>query len=90
MKGRKQRFQLISKFLQRIEAKKFSGEIETEDGNDKVDTKKIKFPKGKYGLIGFIELTLLPTNVSFKKLTLLSETEVLNGLRETIIQKNRY
>lgn len=52
----------------KIEAKKFSGEIETENGLDKVDTTKIKFPKEMYGVIGFIELTWLPTNVSFTKI----------------------
>ena len=66
--GKEAKISINIKVPTKIEAKKFSGEIETEDGNDKVDTKKIKFPKGKYGLIGFIELTLLPTNVSFKKI----------------------
>lgn len=51
----------------KIEGKKYTGTFEAPDGKT-IDASKYKLPKGKHGLIGFIEITMLPTNVSFKNI----------------------
>lgn len=51
----------------KIEGKKYTGTFEGSDGKP-IDASKYKLPKGRHGLIGFIEITLSPTNVSFKNI----------------------
>ena len=48
-----------------IKGKKYTETFEGPDGK-LIDASKYKLPKGRHGLIGFIEITLSPTNVSFK------------------------
>ena len=51
----------------KINGKKFEGKFEGPDGKI-INTKDYKRKKGEHGIIGFIEVTLHPTEVSFKKI----------------------
>ena len=59
------------------EKEKFEGIIDMGDGNP-ISTDMFQFSKGEHGLLGFIQLTLSPTNVSFKKIKIIERD---GGLR---------
>lgn len=50
-----------------IKGEKFEGAFVGSDGKT-INTKDYKRKKGQHGIIGFIEVTLFPTDVSFKKI----------------------
>ena len=58
------------KIPKKMTGKKFQGKIELGNGLS-AHTDDFKFSKGEHGLLGFIEVTLSPTDVSFKKIKII-------------------
>lgn len=65
--GHKAGITINIKIPKKLEKKKFEGIIDMGDGNP-IPTNMFQFSKGEHGLLGFIQLTLSPTNVNFKKI----------------------
>lgn len=65
--GQKAEITINIKIPKKLKTEKFEGIIDMGDGNP-VSTDRFQFSKGEHGLLGFIQLTLSPTSVSFKKI----------------------
>ena len=56
----------------KIEGKKYTGTFEGSDGQS-INVSDYKIPAGRHGVIGFIEVTLSPTDVSFKNINVIEK-----------------
>lgn len=65
--GQKAEITINIKIPKKLKKEKFEGIIDMGDGNP-ISTDMFQFSKGEHGLLGFIQLTLSPTDVSFKKI----------------------
>ncbi len=68
--GQKAEITINIRIPKKLKKEKFEGIIDMGDGNP-ISTDMFQFSKGEHGLLGFIQLTLSPTNVSFKKIKII-------------------